>query len=159
VTTSQVPRWSAGAGRPRVLVECDDETVQDGVLRVLRESGYVVAACGGSETRKSRVCPLVTDGRCGLVDNADIVVHMLDSATTQNRLVLYAIRECVPETPIVVEIPPSTTGTYDDRVSECQRVPFPVTRQALIEGIEAATKSLTISTSRGTRRAPRTEPG
>jgi hypothetical protein len=139
VATKQFPRWPDDPGRPRVLVECDNASVQDGVIRALSESGYTVAACGGPETRASHVCPLVTDGRCGLVEDADIVVHMLDMTETDNRLVLYAIRKRVPETPIVIEASLPGAAHDGDVVAGCEQIRYPVTRQALLDAVANAT--------------------
>jgi len=135
-----IPRWPENADGPRALVECEDAVVQDGLARVLRESGYAVATCGGPQTRASHTCPLVTEGHCGLVEDADVVVHALDAADADDRTILYAIRERVPETPVVVEVPLSATGRDDALLAGYETVRYPVTRQALLDALEAATR-------------------
>jgi hypothetical protein len=135
--SNPIPRWPDSAGSPRALVECQDAAVQDGLARALRESGYSVATCGGPETRASHTCPLVTEGRCGLVEDADVVVHALDSAAETHRTVLYAIRDRVPDTPVVVEV---TAADRDDaRAAGYETVRYPVSRQALLDALVAAT--------------------
>lgn len=101
MTTMSDPRWPAGTVGPRVLVECDDAAVQDGVARALREQGYSVAACAGPRGRTAGTCPLVERHRCGLVEGADVVVHALDPTDPAHRAVLASVHEHVPGLPVV----------------------------------------------------------
>ena len=74
-----------------VLVECDDPMLHDGITRILHEAGYGITSCAGPSSRSSGTCPLVTDGRCALVDHADLIVHALDQTDTAHRDVLAAL--------------------------------------------------------------------
>ena len=131
----QDPNPSDVTARLRVLVECDDPTVQDGVERVLRESGYDVTGCAGPATRRGGECPLVVHGDCGLVDGADVIVHALDPADARNRAVLSAIVETRPGMPVVVEA--SAAGHVGDSPDRAvHEVPFPMTRSTLIGAVE-----------------------
>jgi hypothetical protein len=40
----------------------------------LREAGYDVASCFGPSTEAHMVCPIVGEGRCAAVDEADVVI-------------------------------------------------------------------------------------
>lgn len=129
------PRWPRNRAGPRALVECDDPAVQDGLVRALREEGYDVAACAGPHARGSGVCPLVERGECGLVADADVVVHVLDGADERHRAVLAAVRDSA-NTPVVVEV--TTAGGDDVAFAGCQRVPYPITRTTLLAAVDRA---------------------
>lgn len=131
MTMSESPNPSSISSVRRVLVECDDPTIQDGLERVLRESGYTVSLCGGPASRGSG-CPLVISGQCGLVDDAQVVVHALDHTDHSNREVLAALVQNAPDTPIVVE-----TGLIAEGESgDVRRVRFPMSRAALLDAIQ-----------------------
>lgn len=86
-----------------VLVECDEPVLHDGIARVLQEAGYDVVSCAGPSSRGSQTCPLVTDGRCTLVERADLVVHALDQAEPAHRDVLAALLAGCARADVVVE--------------------------------------------------------
>jgi hypothetical protein len=121
----------SGASDRRVLLECEDPAVQDGLERVLRESGYAVSVCAGPASRRSG-CPLVEAGRCGLVDGADLIVHALDPGDVANRAVVSALVRDHPDIPIVVEA--NLTG--DEVPGTTTRVRFPMSRAALLDALQ-----------------------
>ena len=127
---SESPTSSSGAAVHRVLVECDEPAIQDGLARVLRESGYAVSECAGPASR-SHGCPLVVSGQCGLVEDAQVVVHALSPADRSNREVLAALVQSHPDTPIVVE----ADLVVEDESGDVRRVRFPMSRAALLDAI------------------------
>lgn len=135
---SQGPRWPTGVTGRRVLLECDDTTVQDGVERVLRESGYAVAVCCGPATRIAGRCPLVHEGRCGLVEEADVVVHALDPSRSEHREVLAAIEHERPRTPVVVEVTDGGDRREAELLAPTYRVRYPMSRETLLSAVDAA---------------------
>ena len=143
MTMSESPIPSSVSSVRRVLVECDDPAIQDGLERVLRESGYTVSLCGGPASRGSG-CPLVVSGQCGLVEDAHVVVHAPDHTDHSNREVLAALVQSAPDTPIVVEAGLVADGESGD----ARRVWFPMSRAALLDAIHQDALSLP-STSAG----------
>lgn len=121
----------SGGSLPRVLLECEDPAVQDGLERVLRESGYAVSLCAGPAAR-SAGCPLVEQGHCGLVDHADIVVHALDPGDSSNRQVLSALVQGHPDIPVVVE----TNLVTEEAPGNTRRVRFPMSKAALLDALQ-----------------------
>jgi CheY-like chemotaxis protein len=133
-----IPTWPGDTSGPRVLLECEDASIQDGAERALRELGYAVAVCGGPATRNAGRCPLVAEGRCGLVEDADVVVHALDPDRDEHCEVLSAIRQHRPDTPVVVEVS-SVAGTQDPAALAARHhVRYPMTRESLLAAVEAA---------------------
>jgi len=128
---SESPDHFSAPAVSRVLVECDDPAIQDGLERVLRESGYEVSLCAGPASRSSG-CPLVVSGQCGLVEDAQVVVHALDHTDRSNRDVLAALVRSAPDTPIVVE----AGLVAEDEPGDARRVRFPMSRGALLDAIQ-----------------------
>lgn len=121
---------SPGRTHRRVLLECDDLAIQDGLERVLHESGYDVSVCAGPASRRAG-CALVETGRCGLVDDAEIVVHALAAGEYANREVLTSLVHDHPETPIVLE----ASLVSGEAPGNVRRVNFPMSRTALLAAI------------------------
>jgi hypothetical protein len=80
--TIEPPIWPARRGRARVLVENPDGAEVWAHTEALREAGYDVASCFGPSARARVVCPLVSDGRCAAVADADVVISTM--TTTQS---------------------------------------------------------------------------
>ena len=133
-----VPMWPRETTGLRVLVECEDRAVQDGVERALRTAGYVTAACAGPASRHSGECPLVVDGRCGLVEDADVVVHAFDPDRADLAQVLAAIRDHFPDKPVIVEVSTGTDVRDRDVVATCHTLRFPLTAGSLVEIVRSA---------------------
>jgi ribosomal protein S18 acetylase RimI-like enzyme len=60
----------------RVLVEGDARVAAE-CRRRLGGSEFEICVCGGPSTRPDGRCPLLTEGRCALIDDADVVIHGL----------------------------------------------------------------------------------
>jgi CheY-like chemotaxis protein len=134
-----IPTWPGDTVGPRVLLECEDASIQDGAERALRENGYAVAVCNGPATRSSGLCTLVTDGRCGLIDDADVVVHALDPDRDEHCEVLSAIRQHRPDTPVVVEVSNGADMRDPALLAAMHHVRYPMTRESLLAAVQAAT--------------------
>jgi hypothetical protein len=67
-----MPGWPPVHDRPRLLVEgCGGRWHG---LQDARHAGWDVITCAGPGSSSVRVCPLLTGGRCPLVDDADEIV-------------------------------------------------------------------------------------
>lgn len=117
----------------RVVLECDDAVLQDGLQRVLVEHGFEVSVCGGPSTH-STGCPLLESGRCGLIDDAGLVVHALDPSDSTNRSLLTTLLQAHPETSVVIE----TDLHSDDEPDNVRKVRFPMSRASLLAAIDQA---------------------
>src|SRR4051794_13145754 len=72
--TIEPPIWRASRGRARVLVENPDGADVWAHTEALQAAGYDVASCFGPSTHADVVCPLVSEGRCAAVEEADAVI-------------------------------------------------------------------------------------
>lgn len=61
--------------RRRILVEAGDADLRRAAAELLESAGFAVTACAGPAS--GRPCPLLAGQRCGLVADADVVVHAL----------------------------------------------------------------------------------
>jgi hypothetical protein len=120
------------------VVENADFGVGYAVERVLEEAGYEVAVCGGPDHLNRRACPLVFSESCDLVSGADLVVHSLNPDRPEHAEVLRALRAKHPETPVVVEVPGPTAARHEGLLDGCTVVPYPVTRESLIDAVAGA---------------------
>jgi hypothetical protein len=152
--------WQESTGRPRVLIENPDGADLWAHAEILREAGYDVALCHGPskpterESRRRRLrydnpgepqhdekrtlCPLVVEGRCSLVEGADLVVST--TALTDSREILGALSSG-GSAALVVEGP---AGTLErDGGGAAASIPFPVTEGRLLTAVETALASRT----------------
>lgn len=127
-------RWTGPRRRPRVLIEHHDPTIAVALRNLLTEEDYDVAVCTGPAD--DRTCPLVSPGQCSQAADADVVVYSLDVQVEYNREVLAALKERVPTTPIIVEIPLSRVPLYGPELEDCIVVPRPLTRETLLGALE-----------------------
>ena len=139
MSVNRIPTWPGDIAGPRVLLECEDASIQDGIERALRAHGYAVAECAGPATRSSGECPLVTDGRCGLVEDADVIVHALDPNRAEHCEVLTAIRLHRPDTPVIVEVSNAPDPRGQALPAPEQQVRYPMTTDHLLAAVLAAT--------------------
>jgi hypothetical protein len=120
-----------------VVIEVTDFAKREAFASILTSRGYAVRTCAGPEATDDR-CPLVEFGHCDGVGRADVVVHSMRQHDPRNREVLAQIRALHPETPVVVEAPrPLAEARPDDYVG-CTVVFQPVTRERLLEALDAA---------------------
>jgi hypothetical protein len=137
------PQWDdSDASRVRILLECPPESSPSVIASVIESHGYAVRTCGGPSVGP---CALISQGACALVDNADVVVNLL-GATPSEQSVLPAVaglRRCpaiLAETRFQQLAPASRSGLdpAPESVDAVEVLRPPITRRALIEGIEAA---------------------
>ena len=148
--------WPEHAGKPRVLIENPDRADLWAHAELLRGAGYDVAICGGpvaeiaparwyrrlvsaapgpTERQQRVLCPLVTAGRCSLVEGADVVVstiHMTDS-----REVLAAL---TARTSPVLVVEGTSAGLERERaaIGDSVEIQLPVLPQQLVLAVERA---------------------
>jgi hypothetical protein len=105
-------------------------------------SGGEVLFCGGPSSAHDGECPLVAGERCGLVDEADVVVHHLDLSRSENRDVLAALRREYPLRPVVALVWRADTEHHADLLEACEVVEFPWTVPKLRVALSAAAARL-----------------
>jgi hypothetical protein len=129
--------WPEQSGRPRVLIENPDGADLWAHADVLREAGYDVAMCGGpsaeTEQHERTVCPLVTEGRCPLVEGADVVVST--TRLTDGREILGRL-SARSSPALVVEGTSSDLKRHSDVIGDSLEITLPVLPQQLVEAVE-----------------------
>ena len=124
--------------RARVLVENADPGVAYAMQRALEDSAFDVLTCGGPDHLKRNRCPLVAEGRCSLVEGADVVVHGLNVNRPDQAAVLQGIRDRYPDTPVVVEVPTPLREKHEKLLDGFTIVRMPATRERLIDAVRHA---------------------
>lgn len=137
------PRWDeSDASRVRILLECPPESSPSVIASAIESHGYAVRTCKGPSVAP---CALIDQGACALVDGADVVVNLL-GATPSEESVLPAVaglRRC----PAILAEPRFQRAGAERRpgsepapesIDAVEVLRPPITRRALIEGIEAA---------------------
>lgn len=128
--------WGERRGRDRVLVENPDAAQLWAYAETLREAGYAVATCSGEHPEGKDRCPLLEHGRCGLVEGADVVVSTCSMQRGDRLLAVLGERG---STPVVFEAPPPDFERYEHLAENATLLPAPVTEQALLDAVRAAT--------------------
>ncbi|HEX9681738.1 MAG TPA: hypothetical protein VGA13_01530 [Acidimicrobiales bacterium] len=132
-------RETPGGGTPPlVLIEESDPAVRWAESELLKRDGYDVVTCAGPDDLPRGVCPLVRDGHCDLAENADVIVHNLRQRLLGNRQVLDALREHVPDTPVIVEATQPEMRDDPDRFAGTIVVRFPVSSSSLRSAVAGA---------------------
>lgn len=131
-TTSAQTRddWDASDPRPRVLIEHEDPAWQWAAETALGSAGYATACCAGPELFAAGRCPLATSGTCLLATGADVVVHAL-SPHPASLEALRALRQQLPETPVVVSMAPPQATKHHDELAGCYVTSEPATAATL----------------------------
>jgi hypothetical protein len=105
----------------------------------VRRAGYAVRVCEGPDRRHP--CPMVEGHGCPLVDEADVVVNLMNSDSRRRRQVLGAVSTRRRPPAIIAEM---TTPTLHDRLGSGQPgfdpdhvdvVRTPLTRDRLLDAI------------------------
>jgi len=150
--------WPARSGRARVLIEHPDRAALWAEEQIMRDAGYDVAVCSGPiepferersfsvrlrtfsdgeapSGEKPEACPLLVNGRCSLVEEADVVVSTTD--LPQSRGILAALgRRRAPA--LVVESSKSVLEHGDYAIGNATVVEVPVTESRLLEAVSGA---------------------
>jgi len=153
--------WPARSGRARVLIEHPDRAALWAEEQIMRDAGYDVAVCSGPiepferersfsvrlrtfsdeeapSGEKPEACPLLVNGRCSLVEEADVVISTTD--LPHSRGILAALsRKRTPA--LVVESSNSILEHGDDRIGRTTVVGVPVTESRLLEAVSEALDS------------------
>lgn len=128
--------WPEQSSKPRVLIENPDGAELWAHAEVLREAGYDVAMCGGptpkTEDHAHTTCPLVTEGRCPLVEGADVVVST--TRLTDGREILRALSGS--GAPLVVEGTTSDLERDRDVTGDALEIALPVLPDQLVRAVE-----------------------
>jgi hypothetical protein len=147
--------WPEPTGKPRVLIENPDGADLWAHADILREAGYDVATCHGPSKPAERgrrsgyfedpeqrqpagersLCPLVEDGRCPLVEGADVVVST--TALTDSREIL-ATLSTSKSTALVVEGTQRQLEHDRDVTGDAVVVEGPMTEEGLRAAVEQA---------------------
>lgn len=130
--------WPPRTGRPRVLLEDPDGAILAVTESFLSREGFDVATCSGPEEMGRRSCPLVSQGRCELVEEADVVYTSLRWSYPESRDVLQALRARHPRTPVVVEMTQPQVERFRDLLQGCYLVWVPAGREATVAAIRRA---------------------
>jgi hypothetical protein len=119
-----------------VLIENPDGAELWAHADVLREAGYDVAMCGGpaakTEEHDHTNCPLVTEGRCPLVEGADVVVST--TRLIDGREILKALS--ARSTPLVVEGTTFDLERDADVTGDALEITLPIMPSQLVEAVE-----------------------
>jgi CheY-like chemotaxis protein len=123
-------------GRPRVLVENDDEPAGLRLAAMLREAGYGVAVCPGPAERER--CPLAGPEGCAIAHGADVVVSSLGLARAETREVLQSLRARCPDVALVVEVEPGDERRWPEHLDGLELVRAPVAPEQLRAAVQRA---------------------
>jgi hypothetical protein len=140
-------RWNHRNGVPdgvrrHVLIEEPDVAEAFASWCLLDGHGYAASWCPGPVGPPRGRCPLVESGRCGLVEDADLVVTSLGLHREPCRDVVAAIRAVYPEKPVVIEAPQQLLERWAPLFGGCwTSMRMPVTGRILIEAVDLALAS------------------
>jgi hypothetical protein len=132
--------WPSRTGRARVLIEHPDPATLWAEAEAMRDAGYDVAVCTGPTKTFERAsvrqtCPLLVDGHCSLVEQADVVVSTTDLGESQSLLAALSERR----TPaLVVESSKFVLDRGGHEIGEATVIDVPVTEKTLLAAVSAA---------------------
>jgi hypothetical protein len=134
--------WPSRAGRARVLIEHPDPAALWAEAEAMRDAGYDVAVCTGptktfERSRLKQACPLLVNGHCSLVEQADVVVTTTDLG--ESRSVLAALSERRTP-PLVIE---SSKSVLDRgyEIGDATIIEVPVTEETLLAAVSEVLSS------------------
>lgn len=136
-----LPAWPTSDVRPRVVVEHEDPVWRWAAAGLLEDAGYQVLGCGGPHELTDGGCPMVAEGRCTLIDGADVVINGLGVRDPAHRAVLASIRAHSSGLPVLVELPSTQQDRLEADFPGCQRIPFPVRPHDLVTAVSVALES------------------
>jgi CheY-like chemotaxis protein len=123
---------------PRVLIEATEWGTRAQIASILRDEGYETVACPGPEGSGQR-CSLAAGHGCGAAEEVDVVVHALRSWDPRNLEALRALRQRLPTTPVVVEVPPAERARREIELAGCVVLDAPFTPASLVAAVAHAT--------------------
>ena len=109
--------------------------------RALQRAGYEVGSfCGGRHFYDDQPpgCRILKNGRCALLEEADVIVYRFELDSFESRRLLETIKLRYPRKPVVVEAAPSQVLGHRDLLAGYDVVVGPITTQSLLEAIESA---------------------
>jgi hypothetical protein len=148
--------WPEQSGKPRVLIENPDRADLWAHADLLRKAGYDVATCGGptaetehvpwfrrlyradpqpTERQERTLCPLVAEGRCPLVEGADVVVSTTQLTDSREILATLSARSSPA---LVVEGTSFDLERDSDAIGDSVELTLPILPQQLVEAVERA---------------------
>ena len=132
--------WPSRTGRARVLIEHPDPAALWAEAEAMRDAGYDVAVCTGptktfERSQLRQVCPLLVNGRCSLVEHADVVVTTTDLGESQSVLAALSERRTPP---LVVESSKSVLDRGGYEIGDATVIDVPVTEKTLLEAVSEA---------------------
>ena len=130
------PQWGPSDGA-RVLIEATEWSARQTMAQILQAAGHRTVACPGPQGSDQR-CRLAAGHGCEAAEQADVVVHALSRDDHRDKEVLAALRQRVPDTPVVVELPEVVIRSCAEEYEGCILVPAPMTAQALVAAVEEA---------------------
>ena len=122
-------------GTRRVVIESRDAASAAATAALLGVRGFDTVVCAGPGGANG--CPLVAEGHCTLIEDADLAYFDLDLDDPGERAVLEHMRVRYPSMPVVVEVPTSVARRYDTLLAGC-RVVTPYSPEHLEQAIEDA---------------------
>ena len=121
-----------------MLIEEPDGAQAFAYWQLLTDNGYSVDWCPGPQDPLGGKCPLVSCGRCELVERADVVVSSLGIDDGPSRKVLEALSDVHPETPVIVEASRREFTRWATLVEKNSVLRAPVTAPVLLDSVEDA---------------------
>ncbi|MDX1657816.1 MAG: hypothetical protein R3343_03250 [Nitriliruptorales bacterium] len=112
-----LPVWSGGGG-PRVVIENHDADAAQAVATLLRDRGFDVAICGGPLREGTSACPLLEEGTCAVVEDADAVLYDLDPDRARDRTLLALMQRWYPGKTVVTELSHAKARRYEDLLAD-----------------------------------------
>jgi hypothetical protein len=111
-TGEGMPGWPPAHERHRLLVEgCGGRWRNESAARA---AGWDVIACAGPGSRWVPGCPMLTGGRCPLVDDADVVVMAFPPGDRRRADLLEAHARLAPDVRVVMDEDVDGTGQLGD---------------------------------------------
>lgn len=118
---------------PRVLLETGDAEANRARVDALRRAGYAIAICPGPTAEGH--CPLAGDDGCAAAHGADVVVSSLGLDREEAREPLAALRERLPDLPVLVEADAETAERWPDLVPEDARLEPGIESSELVDRV------------------------
>jgi hypothetical protein len=120
-----------------VLLECEDGAVAHAAWKLLGRYDTNMMWCPGPNAPGRPRCPLVERGRCEMVERADVVVNVLGTPDARAAAVAERLDDQADSgTSVVVVCEPGRADSTRARLTRCDVVEGPLTRQLLTDSVE-----------------------